>query len=95
MVTEAYPKLDPSSPLATSVNCRAASRVRLIERELVDMLVNTSNRSEWDTHASIVLTNLSFAATSAFDGTKSFYQTETTIKQFVSALLSPKNSYRK
>ena len=32
--TVAYPKLEPSSPLATSVNCCAASRVRLSDRDL-------------------------------------------------------------
>jgi hypothetical protein len=37
-VTVAYPKLDSSNPLATSMNCCAASRIRLTERVLV--LVN-------------------------------------------------------
>jgi hypothetical protein len=30
---QAKPKLEPSCPLATIVNCRTASRVRLIDRE--------------------------------------------------------------
>ena len=32
--TVAYPKVEPSNPLATSVNCCAASRIRFIAREL-------------------------------------------------------------
>ena len=35
MVNEEYPKLEPSKPRATSVNCCAASRVFLRERELI------------------------------------------------------------
>lgn len=34
IVTVAYPKLDPSNPLATSENCCAASLVRFTDREL-------------------------------------------------------------
>jgi hypothetical protein len=32
--TDEYPKLEPSSPLATNVNAFAASRMRLVERGL-------------------------------------------------------------
>ena len=35
MLNEEYPKLDPSKPRATSVNCCAASRVFLRERDLI------------------------------------------------------------
>ena len=35
MVNEEYPKLDPSKPRATSVNCCAASLVFLRERDLI------------------------------------------------------------
>jgi hypothetical protein len=35
MVNEEYPKLDPSKPRATSVNCCAASRVFFRERDLI------------------------------------------------------------
>lgn len=34
IVTEAYPKLEPSNPLAINENCWAASLVRLSDREL-------------------------------------------------------------
>ena len=77
MVNDEYPKLDPSKPRATSVNCCAASRVFFRERDLIrvrDICLDRSSKKskrKKDSHPATALINLAFASGPALLGTKS------------------------
>ena len=74
IIKDAYPKLDSSRPLATSVNCCAASRVLLNERALLHIKGSVPDGlppQKVDTHPNTARTNLSFASGPALDWMKS------------------------
>lgn len=71
IVTVAIPKLDPSRPRATSVNCCAASRIRLRERDLGIKSKQYDHPRSLHTYPSTAFTNRSFTSGVALLGTKS------------------------
>lgn len=86
-VYQAKPKLEPSCPLATIVNCRTASRVRRVDREpLAKERIKSFGQTIWlmaqklHAYPNTAFTNASLASGPARDWAKSLCFTESTYK---------------